>query len=49
MQNGVIVRPVANYGLPDWLRVSVGLPHENDLFFEKLREIRSETPKAAVA
>lgn len=49
MQKGVIVRPVANYGLPDWLRVSVGLPHENDLFFENLREIRSETSKAAVA
>ncbi len=49
MQKGVIVRPVANYGLPDWLRVSVGLPHENDRFFEKLREVRSEAPKASVA
>ncbi|MFN7505433.1 MAG: aminotransferase class I/II-fold pyridoxal phosphate-dependent enzyme, partial [Limnobacter sp.] len=29
---GVIVRPVNGYGLPQWLRVSVGLPHENEAF-----------------
>jgi histidinol-phosphate aminotransferase len=29
LQEGVIVRPVANYGLPNHLRVSVGLPLEN--------------------
>jgi histidinol-phosphate aminotransferase len=29
LKRGVIVRPVANYGLPEWLRVSVGLPAEN--------------------
>lgn len=27
---GVIVRPVANYGMPNHLRVTVGLPEEND-------------------
>lgn len=27
---GVILRPVANYGLPTQLRISVGLPHENE-------------------
>ena len=26
LQQGVIVRPVANYGLPEWLRITVGLP-----------------------
>ncbi len=26
---GVIFRPVANYGLPDWLRVTVGTPAQN--------------------
>jgi histidinol-phosphate aminotransferase len=36
MQRGVIVRPVANYGLPEWLRVTVGLPAENDRFLEVL-------------
>ncbi|WP_370263273.1 histidinol-phosphate transaminase [Limnobacter sp.] len=33
---GVIVRPVGNYGLPEWLRVSVGLPHENEAFLTAL-------------
>jgi histidinol-phosphate aminotransferase len=26
---GVIVRPVASYGLPDWLRITVGTAHQN--------------------
>ena len=30
LKRGVIVRPVANYGLPEWLRISVGLPEENE-------------------
>jgi phosphoglycerate dehydrogenase-like enzyme len=30
----VIVRPVANYGLPEWLRVTVGLPEENAAFLK---------------
>ena len=30
LQQGVIVRPVANYGLPHHLRVTVGLPEENE-------------------
>jgi histidinol-phosphate aminotransferase len=30
LRQGVIVRPVTGYGLPEHLRVSVGLPHEND-------------------
>lgn len=30
LRSGVIVRPVANYGLPQWLRISVGLPEENE-------------------
>ncbi len=33
---GVIVRPVANYGLPEWLRISVGLPAENERFLAAL-------------
>ncbi|MBW7924964.1 MAG: histidinol-phosphate transaminase [Burkholderiaceae bacterium] len=38
LRAGIIVRPVGNYGLPDWLRISVGLPEENEAFlraFEK--------------
>ncbi len=37
LRAGVIVRPVANYGLPEWLRVSVGLPQENATFLAALR------------
>jgi len=33
---GVIVRPVANYGLPNHLRVTVGLPHENEKMIDAL-------------
>lgn len=33
---GVIVRPVANYGLPEFLRVSVGLDTENARFLDAL-------------
>jgi histidinol-phosphate aminotransferase len=29
LRRGVIVRPVGNYGLPQWLRVTVGLASEN--------------------
>ena len=36
LKRGVIVRPVANYGLPEWLRVTVGLPQENARFIEAL-------------
>jgi histidinol-phosphate aminotransferase len=34
---GVIVRPVASYALPEWLRVSVGLPEENERFLAALK------------
>ena len=39
LKRGVIVRPVANYGLPQWLRVTIGLPEENDKFIAALREV----------
>ena len=36
LRQGVIVRPVAGYGLPEWLRVSIGLPQENETFLAAL-------------
>lgn len=36
LRSGVIVRPVGAYGLPEWLRVSVGLPEENEKFLAAL-------------
>ena len=29
LKQGIIVRPVGNYGLPQWLRISIGLEEEN--------------------
>jgi histidinol-phosphate aminotransferase len=37
LRQGVIVRPIANYGMPQHLRVTVGLPAENERFLEALR------------
>ena len=37
LERGVIVRPVANYGLPQWLRVSIGTEAENDAFLAALK------------
>lgn len=39
LKRGVIVRPVGNYGLPQWLRVSIGLPEENAAFLEALKKV----------
>ncbi|HEV8501642.1 MAG TPA: histidinol-phosphate transaminase [Casimicrobiaceae bacterium] len=36
LRAGVIVRPVANYGMPAWIRVTVGLPSENARLLEAL-------------
>lgn len=38
LKQGVIVRPVGNYGLPQWLRISIGLPHENAAFIIALKK-----------
>ena len=37
LKRGVIVRPVDNYGLPEFLRVSVGLAAQNARFLDVLR------------
>lgn len=39
LREGVIVRPVAGYGMPHHLRVSIGLPAENARFLEALRKV----------
>jgi histidinol-phosphate aminotransferase len=39
LKRGIIVRPVSNYGLPQWLRISIGLPQENAAFITALHEI----------
>jgi histidinol-phosphate aminotransferase len=37
LEAGVIVRPIASYGMPDHLRVSIGLESENARFLDSLR------------
>ncbi|HEX2531229.1 MAG TPA: histidinol-phosphate transaminase [Burkholderiaceae bacterium] len=39
LKQGIIVRPVGNYGLPQWLRVSIGLTEENAAFIEALKNV----------
>jgi histidinol-phosphate aminotransferase len=39
LAKGVITRPVANYGLPQWLRISIGTREENARCIEALREV----------
>jgi histidinol-phosphate aminotransferase len=45
LKRGVIVRPVANYGLAEYLRVSVGLPEENERFLTALAGALEEEGK----
>jgi histidinol-phosphate aminotransferase len=42
LKRGIIVRPVGNYGLPQWLRISIGLPEENAAFIDALGEILTQ-------
>ena len=39
LERGVIVRPVANYGMPDFLRISVGTEAQLERLFEALGEL----------
>jgi histidinol-phosphate aminotransferase len=39
LREGVIVRPVAGYGMPNHLRVTIGLAAENSRFLDALRQV----------
>jgi len=39
LRQGVIVRPIGVYGLPNHLRVTVGLKEENERFIRSLKEV----------
>ncbi len=39
LRKGIILRPVKNYGLPTHLRMSVGLPEENEAAIKALEEV----------
>ncbi|WEN41735.1 Histidinol-phosphate aminotransferase [Thauera sp. GDN1] len=38
LRQGVIVRPIGAYGMPHWLRVSIGLAEENARFIAALKQ-----------
>ena len=42
LKKGIIVRPVGGYGLPKWLRITIGLPEENEAAIRALKEILAE-------
>ena len=47
LHESVIVRPVGNYGLPGWIRVSVGTAHENDVFLAALERVLAAAARKA--
>ena len=38
LKQGIIIRPIAGYGLPDWLRVTIGTESDNARFLEALEK-----------
>jgi len=44
LARGVIVRPMAGFGLTEHVRISVGLPEENERLIKTLAEIRGSDP-----
>jgi len=46
LKQGVIVRPVGSYGLPQWLRISIGLPQENAILIAALGKALAEARTA---
>ena len=46
LRQGVIIRSMKAYGLPTWIRVTVGKRSENSRFIRTLRKIRTEFEKS---
>jgi histidinol-phosphate aminotransferase len=42
LELGVIIRPIANYDMPDWMRVTIGLESENAKFLQALKHAIGE-------
>jgi histidinol-phosphate aminotransferase len=40
-RRGVIVRPVKSYGLPEWIRVTVGTREQNERLLRELAAARA--------
>jgi len=42
LREGVIVRPIANYGMPEFLRITIGTAQENERCIEALQKVMSK-------
>jgi len=42
LKNGVIIRPVDNYGFKTWIRLSIGLPEQNEMALKILKKCFGE-------
>ncbi len=42
LRKGVIVRPMNAYGFPSYIRITIGLPEENERFLKALKECLNE-------
>jgi histidinol-phosphate aminotransferase len=42
LRKGIIVRAMEEYELPEYIRVTIGLPEENKLFLKALKEVINE-------
>lgn len=47
LHRGVIVRPMTGFGLPDHVRISIGLPEENERLVKAITELRGAQGGAA--
>lgn len=45
LQKGIILRPVGNYGFPNYLRMTVGQPGENKKAIAAIEQMLAEVPK----
>lgn len=43
LKQGVIVRPIAGYGMPEWLRITIGAEAENQRFLDALEAAQLRT------
>jgi histidinol-phosphate aminotransferase len=39
LSKGIIIRDMNSYGLPEWIRVSIGTPQQNERFLTELRTL----------
>lgn len=45
MKKGIIVRPLAGFGLKNYIRVTIGKPEHNQAFLKALKEILNQTKR----